>query len=98
MALSRNIIEKVRIANNFEYLGPLTRDELFFDRVKEMQDALVVCGQIVKGTTGGVLILGGRGSGKTSFLARALLYRLGTCFQKTAFGSSLLLLNRACAS
>lgn len=68
LIIPKSIIEKIRVANNFEYLGPLTRSELFFDRERELQDALVVCGQIVKGTTGGVLILGGRGSGKTSFL------------------------------
>jgi hypothetical protein len=66
--IEQRIIEKIRIANHFEYLGPLTRSELFFDRNQELQDALVVCGQIVQGTVGGVLVLGGRGSGKTSFL------------------------------
>jgi hypothetical protein len=64
----RGLVEKIRVANHFEYLGPLTRSELFFDRKQELQDSLVVCGQIVKGTVGGVLVLGGRGSGKTSFL------------------------------
>jgi hypothetical protein len=64
----RGLVEKIRVANHFEYLGPLTRSELFFDRRQELQDSLVVCGQIVNGTVGGVLVLGGRGSGKTSFL------------------------------
>lgn len=68
MSIPRSIIEKVRTANNFEYLGPLSRSEFFFDRERALEDATVVCGQIVKGTTGGVLVLGGRGSGKSSFL------------------------------
>lgn len=65
---SKNVIETIRVCNHFEYLGPLSRSELFFDRVQELNDALVVCEQIIRGTTGGVLVLGGRGSGKTSFL------------------------------
>jgi DNA polymerase III delta prime subunit len=63
-----DIVEAIRIANHFEYQGPLTRRELFFDRKREIQDAIVVCSQIVNGTVGGVLVLGGRGSGKSSFL------------------------------
>jgi hypothetical protein len=62
------LIENIRIANHFEYLAPLTKGELFFDRKAEIQDTLVTCGQIVKGSCGGVLVLGGRGSGKTTFL------------------------------
>jgi hypothetical protein len=63
-----DVIELIRVSNPFEYRGPLSRSELFFDRVQELQDALVACGQIIRGATGGVLTIGGRGSGKTSFL------------------------------
>jgi hypothetical protein len=41
---------------------------LFFDREKELQDAYITCEQILGGGVGGVLVIGGRGSGKTSFL------------------------------
>jgi hypothetical protein len=54
--------------NQFTYLGPLTRPELFFDREKEIEDAYTTCEQIMHGGVGGVLVIGGRGSGKTSFL------------------------------
>jgi len=62
------LIEKIRTKNPFQYLGPLTNPELFFDRKKELQDAYVTCEQILNGGVGGVLVVGGRGSGKTSFL------------------------------
>jgi hypothetical protein len=61
-------VEKLRTSNPFTYLGPLTKPELFFDRRKELEDAYVTCEQILNGSVGGILVVGGRGSGKTSFL------------------------------
>jgi hypothetical protein len=58
----------VREANQFQYAGAITAKEQFFDREEELTDAVVVCEQILNGGTGGVLVLGGRGTGKTSFL------------------------------
>lgn len=58
----------VRRANPFQYQGAITSRELFFDRELELEDAVVVCEQILNGGTGGVLVLGGRGTGKSSFL------------------------------
>ncbi len=62
------ISEEIRIANPYQYLGPLSKGEFFFDRESELQDAVVVCEQILRGVTGGVVVIGGRGSGKTSFI------------------------------
>ncbi len=63
-----SVKESLRIINPFEYQGPLRRPELFFDRKNELEDARIVCEQIVRGRIGGVLVIGGRGAGKTSFL------------------------------
>ncbi len=64
----QRIIEEIQISNPFEYLGPLKNHEFFFDRHEELKNSLIVCEQILRGTSGGVLIIGGRGSGKTSFV------------------------------
>jgi hypothetical protein len=58
----------VREANPFEYQGAIIRKDRFFDREAELREAMIVCKQIVRGSTGGVLAMGGRGSGKSSFL------------------------------
>jgi type II secretory pathway predicted ATPase ExeA len=58
----------VRSANPFEYQAPIRKEELFFDRRVELKEALLVCERIVKGSTGGISIYGGRGAGKTSLL------------------------------
>jgi hypothetical protein len=63
-----SLVESIRIANPYQYLGPLSRKELFFDREHEIKNAVIVCEQILRGTVGGLLVIGGRGSGKTSFL------------------------------
>lgn len=63
-----SLVEKLRTINPFTYLGPLTKPDLFFDRKKELDDAYITCEQILSGGVGGVLVIGGRGSGKTSFL------------------------------
>lgn len=61
-------INLLEVINPFEYQGRIKRPELFFDRKEELHAATIVSEQIVRGRTGGVLVLGGRGSGKTSFL------------------------------
>jgi hypothetical protein len=58
----------VKELNPFEYQGAITRKDRFFDREVELREAMAVCKQIVQGGTGGVLAMGGRGSGKSSFL------------------------------
>jgi Ni2+-binding GTPase involved in maturation of urease and hydrogenase len=68
MSSSHKLIELVRTANPYHYLGPVPSKEFFFDREEEMETAMVVLKQIMKGSVGGVLVQGGRGSGKTSFL------------------------------
>ena len=68
MSLLEQKAEIVREANQFYYAGAVTAKEQFFDRKEELADALVVCEQILNGGTGGILVLGGRGTGKTSFL------------------------------
>lgn len=65
---NQKTIETIRILNPYQYLGPLSKKEFFFDREEELQDAIVVCEQILGGVAGGVLVIGGRGSGKTSFI------------------------------
>lgn len=62
------IINKIRIANPFQYLGPLSNPDLFMDREFELRDSYITCEQILRGGVGGILIIGGRGSGKTSFI------------------------------
>lgn len=59
---------KFRSLNAYEYNGPLTNKELFIDRGKELEDAYMVCQRIVRGGIGGVFVVGGRASGKTTFL------------------------------
>src|SRR5205809_5494402 len=68
MSAPRATIDLVRKLNPFTYQGAITRGELFFDRTTELEDATLVCEQIVRGGAGGVLVLGGRGAGKSSFL------------------------------
>ncbi len=58
----------LEIINPYEYQGRIKRPELFVDRVNELHDARVACEQIARGRTGGVLVIGGKGAGKTSFL------------------------------
>jgi Cdc6-like AAA superfamily ATPase len=67
MSSSHKLIELVRTANPYHYLGPVPSKEFFFDREEEMETAMVVLKQIMKGSVGGVLVQGGRGSGKTRF-------------------------------
>jgi len=58
----------IRSANPFEYQAPIRKEELFFDRRVGLKEALLVCERIVKGTTGGISIYGGRGAGTNSEL------------------------------
>jgi hypothetical protein len=46
----------------------VVKPELFFDRKKELEDAYVTCEQILNGGVGGILVIGGKGIGKTSFI------------------------------
>ena len=68
MSLTHTLIQLIRSSNPYYYLGPVPDEAFFFDREEELEDAIVVIKQILGGGTGGVLVLGGRGSGKTSFL------------------------------
>ncbi len=68
MTQAQNVVETIRIANPYVCLGPVSNKKFFFDREHELSDAVVVCEQILRGNTGGVLLTGGRGSGKTNFL------------------------------
>lgn len=64
---------KFRSLNAYEYNGPLTNRELFIDRGRELEDAYMVCQRIVRGGIGGVFVVGGRASGKTTFLNKLKL-------------------------
>jgi Cdc6-like AAA superfamily ATPase len=68
LSISQKLIEVVSVANPYHYLGPVPNKEFFFDREEELNTTSIVIKQIIKGSMGGVLIQGGRGSGKTSFL------------------------------
>ncbi len=68
MSISEQLIELIQSNNPYYYLGPVPRRDLFFDRKEELKEAMIVCRQVIGGGVGGVLVLGGRGSGKTSFL------------------------------
>jgi Ni2+-binding GTPase involved in maturation of urease and hydrogenase len=59
VSFPHKLIELVRTANPYYYLGPVPRKEFFFDRADELETAMVVLKQIMKGSIGG---------GKTSFL------------------------------
>lgn len=66
--IPRELPTLIRNTNPFEYQGAIIRSDRFFDRKSELEVAMMVCQQIVRGSTGGVLVFGGRGSGKSSFL------------------------------
>jgi Cdc6-like AAA superfamily ATPase len=68
LSIPHKLIEVVRTCNPYNYLGPVPSKEFFFDREDELDTAIVVIKKIMKGSMGGVLVQGGRGSGKTSFL------------------------------
>lgn len=59
---------RIKEANRFFVRGPIESKELFVGRKKELSEALVMCQQVVAGATGGILVYGGRGVGKTSFV------------------------------
>ena len=61
----KQILERI---NPYEYAGRIKKPELFIDRVTQLHHAFVTCEQIALGRTGGVLVIGGKGAGKTSFL------------------------------
>ncbi len=68
VTMPAKLVEVIRCSNPYYYLGPVPKKEFFFDRVEELETASVVIKQTLSGATGGVLVYGGRGSGKTSFL------------------------------
>jgi Cdc6-like AAA superfamily ATPase len=68
LSASQQLIELIRTFNPYYYLGPVPKKEFFFDREEELATAFVVIKQILKDSIGGILVQGGRGSGKTSFL------------------------------
>ena len=61
-------IREIVYANPYEYQDPLSTPKLFIDRKLELEQALTVCEQVIRGKRGGVLVLGGRASGKSTFL------------------------------
>ncbi|MDG6991231.1 MAG: ATP-binding protein [Nitrososphaerota archaeon] len=61
-------LDEVIYSNPYEYLNPIGSSDFFIDRRSELEQALTVCEQVIRGKKGGVLVLGGRASGKTSFL------------------------------
>jgi hypothetical protein len=62
------LVELLQANNPFEYRVPVPKKELFIDREIQLRDTMSVCKQILGGSAGGILVHGGRGSGKTSFL------------------------------
>lgn len=60
--------EALELTNPYEFQGRIKKPELFVDRVGQLHEARVACEQIALGRTGGVLVIGGKGAGKTSFL------------------------------
>jgi Cdc6-like AAA superfamily ATPase len=65
--VNEDMIDEVRKLNPFRFQEP-PRQEFFIDRNNELRTTLVSCEQILDGNAGGVFVVGGRGSGKTSFL------------------------------
>lgn len=68
MAGTAEFVENLRSANRFYWQSAVDREELFIDRKRELEDGIVACRQSLAGTPGGVLVVGGRGIGKTSYL------------------------------
>ena len=68
MAETGDLIQDLRAVNKFFWQSAVDQQELFIDRVKELEDAVVACRQSLSGIPGGVIVVGGRGIGKTSFL------------------------------
>lgn len=68
MEWQKRLDYKLRSLNAYEYNGPLTNKELFIDRTRELEEAYMVCHRIIRGGIGGVFVVGGRASGKTTFL------------------------------
>lgn len=67
MAEIKDLVQDLRSVNKFFWQSEVER-ELFVDRKEELEDAIVSCRQSLGGVPGGILVVGGRGIGKTSFL------------------------------
>jgi predicted AAA+ superfamily ATPase len=70
MSWQEQLSYKIKRYNPYEYLGPLNNLELFINREKELEDAFLVCDQVIRGSVGGVFVIGNRASGKTTFLKK----------------------------
>jgi len=70
MTWQEKISYKIKRHNPYEFLGPLNNLDLFINREKELEDAFLVCDQVVQGKVGGVFVIGNRASGKTTFLKK----------------------------
>jgi len=70
MSWREQIGYKIRAQNPYEFHGPLSDSKFFINREQELEDAYLTCERITRGNIGGVFVLGGKTSGKTSFLNR----------------------------
>jgi hypothetical protein len=70
MAWKLELTDELLANNYYEYNGPLTDRSLFINRNTELHDAFLTCESIVKGSIGGIFLVGGRASGKTTFLLK----------------------------
>lgn len=61
-------VDAIVTANKFQVKGHILEKARFIDRNKELREAMIICKQIVGGGTGGVLIVGGKGVGKSSLI------------------------------
>lgn len=69
MTEDKDFVQDLRSANKFNWQSAVDQEALFINRQKELENAVVACRQSLAGTPGGgVLVVGGRGIGKTSFL------------------------------
>ena len=64
----KDFVEELRAINRFQFQSPVNQQALLIDRRKELAEAVVACRQYAGGVPGGILVIGGRGIGKTSFL------------------------------
>lgn len=70
MNWEEGLSHKLRSHNYYEYNGPLSDKSLFINRQKELEDSILVCERIIKGSIGGIFVVGGRASGKTTFITK----------------------------
>src|SRR3989442_9991882 len=68
LAEVKDFVQDLRSVNKFNWQSAVDQEALFIGRRRELENAVVACRQSLAGTPGGVLVVGGRGIGKTSFL------------------------------